>query len=321
MHCRICDNFQNNLTHEFREVMYGTGDRFTYVECGTCGTFQIEQIPDLSDYYPNDYLSFELYYFDPKHTWARDLAIRSAAKYFINGRDLIGRIAVAVRPLLEVQFPPSLRQDLLGLTLKSRILDIGCGAGGLLLTLRHFGFENVTGVDPFIEHRIEYDCGVTIDKCEIADVSGKFDLVMFHHSLEHIADPISALQNAHGLLESGKYCLVRIPVVSSAWEIYRANWAQLDAPRHLSLFTTSGFELAAEKAGFTLERVVYDSTSFQFWGSEQILRGIPMREAMLGGTEYLRKAFGEKMDEWQQTAKELNSKGRGDQACFYLRRN
>ena len=301
--------------------MFGTGDRFEYVECSSCGTLQICDIPDLSAYYPPEYCSFELDYFDPKKSAARDFAIRSAAEYFVNGRNMIGKAIAAWRPVLAESFPAFLRTKLLRLTLRSRILDVGCGSGRLLMTLRHFGFDKLRGADPFVEHAIRYDNGVAIDKCEIDDVTGTFDLVMFHHSLEHVSHPVSALKNAYRLLDPGRYCLVRIPVVAAAWEIYRENWVQLDAPRHLSIFTEEGFRSAAGQAGFLVEHVVYDSTEFQFWGSEQVIRGLSVRDGWAGGLEYLRKAFGEKMDEWKYRSQELNMNGLGDQACFYLRRN
>jgi hypothetical protein len=36
--------------------------------------------------------------------------------------------------------------------------------------------------------------------------------------------------------------------------------------------------LLAEKAGFIVERVIYDSESFQFWASEQYIKNIPLTD-------------------------------------------
>jgi len=46
----------------------------------------------------------------------------------------------------------------------SKILDIGCGAGNLLLELRELGFIHLVGIDPYIEKDIEYKNGVKILK-------------------------------------------------------------------------------------------------------------------------------------------------------------
>ena len=53
--CRICGNSENNRKHIAREMMFGTRERFEYLECARCGTVQLIDVPDLSRYYPEDY--------------------------------------------------------------------------------------------------------------------------------------------------------------------------------------------------------------------------------------------------------------------------
>jgi hypothetical protein len=43
---------------------------------------------------------------------------------------------------------------------------------------------------------------------------------------------------------------------------------QLDCPRHLAIHTSRSMEQAAGLAGLTIAKTVYDSSAFQFWGSE-----------------------------------------------------
>ncbi|MEM0939861.1 MAG: hypothetical protein AAGI25_08730 [Bacteroidota bacterium] len=49
----------------------------------------------------------------------------------------------------------------------SKILDVGLGAGRLLLKLNEYGFENLTDIDPFIERDIVYENGVKIYKNQL----------------------------------------------------------------------------------------------------------------------------------------------------------
>ena len=54
--CRICRNEHGNTSFQAREMMFGFGDEFEYVECAQCGCLQIRSYPaDLSKYYPSNY--------------------------------------------------------------------------------------------------------------------------------------------------------------------------------------------------------------------------------------------------------------------------
>ncbi|MEP6848115.1 MAG: class I SAM-dependent methyltransferase [Acidobacteriota bacterium] len=233
----------------------------------------------------------------------------------------MGKIAVKNKTWTRDNFPVYLTYEHLDLDLRSRILDVGCGAGRLLNLLNYYGFKNLTGADVFIEQDIKYANGVKIHKRELDDVEGTFDLIMFHHSLEHFVEPRAALKNAHSLLQKRKYCVVRIPVAAYAWEKYGRNWVQLDAPRHINLFTEASFRRMAREIGFDVENVVYDSTAFQFVGSEQYVRDIPLAESFEDSDTFLQNLFGkEQLTEWGEEAEKLNADHRGDQACFYLKK-
>lgn len=317
--CRVCGNSANNRIHNLREMMFATHETFDYLECGECGTLQIIKIPDLSRYYPPDYYSFD----SGSENFSganlkRHLIKRFLRCYFIYKKNLTGNFGETegwiksnrCEPLN--YFPPGLR-------FQSKILDFGCGAGQLLQDLHYFGFSNLTGADAFIKEDIFYPDGVKIYKRRLDEFEPFFDFIMFHHSFEHLPEPSETLEQVYNLLARDKFCLIRIPVVNFAWEKYGIHWVQLDPPRHLYLFSEKSFRYLAEKAGFTVERVIYDSKGFQFWGSEIYLRNIPLfvnsREAVL------KSVFTKKqMRNWQRQAEELNARGKGDQACFFLRK-
>ena len=207
------------------------------------------------------------------------------------------------------------------LTNDTHILDIGCGSGGLLYLFAEVGLNHLLGIDPFLEKDIVYDNGLKILKKSIHDVEGKWDLIMFHHSFEHIPDPTETLCKVAELLAKGGICLIRIPTVSSfAWENYKENWVQLDAPRHFFLHSLDSILRLAEKAFLKLEKVVFDSSSFQFWGSEQYKRDIPLKSEQSYGQNPNKSIFTKAdIKKFEQEAKELNLKNQGDQAAFYLR--
>lgn len=301
--------------------MFGTRERFEYLECGGCGTLQLIDVPDLAPHYPADYLSFDS---------SREIALaislrrrvgaRLAGIHIVKGRGLLGKLVLAARPWIESYFPPSLRHPRLDLDFDTRILDFGCGTGHLLRTLHHFGFRDLTGADLFIEKDLKYP-GVRILKRGLHELQPAFDLIMLHHSFEHLADPYAALGEIHRLLSDDGHCLIRMPIVSHAWERYGIDWVQLDPPRHLFLYTEQAFRLLAEEAGFVVDNVVYDSTAFQFWGSEQYRLDIPLNDARsMDRTDGESVFTPEQIEDWNGRAEKLNTAGEGDQACFYLRK-
>lgn len=320
--CRICGNAENNRIHHAREMMFGTRDAFDYLECAACGTLQITKIPDLSKYYPKDYYSLSSN--DEgflKKTLRRRLVSRLTGKYLLGKNDFIGKIVAKKEDWIDLYFPDSLKEPLLDLNFYSKILDFGCGGGQLLLNLHQFGFRNLTGADAFIDSDIFYPNNVKIYKKPLSSIDEKFDLVMLHHSFEHLPEPLEALREIRELLPEEKFCLIRIPLVAEAWEKYGVDWVQLDAPRHLFLYTEKSFRALAEKAGFAVEKVIYDSTAFQFFVSEEYTRDIAMNDPRSFRGDFEKSIFTpEQMREWEREAARLNKENRGDQACFYLRK-
>ena len=80
-------------------------------------------------------------------------------------------------------------------------------------------------------------------------------------------------------------------------------------------------DILAKNTGFRIEKIIFDSTEFQFWGSEQYKRGIPLKGENSYRVNPSKSIFSKgEMRRFKQRAKELNSKNVGDQAAFYLER-
>jgi SAM-dependent methyltransferase len=303
--CRICGNPLGRIW-VVREAMFRIEESFDYFECHGCGCLQIVAIPEsMERYYPSEYYSFSSTSRDrtPSRLIRALRAVRTRAA--IDGTSMASRIVRSLfpNPKLSTLAP-------LGIGPDSRILDVGCGMGWRLYALREAGFRNVLGIDPFAEKDIVHDNGIRIEKRYINETKGQWDVVMFHHSFEHVPDPLAVLQHAARLLAPAGRCLIRIPTVSSfAWEHYREHWYQIDAPRHFHLHSVKSLSILAERAGFRLMQVIYDSTRDQFWKSEM------NRHA---GDSTLRKIDTRRKRFWAREAKRLNREGKGDQAAFYL---
>jgi SAM-dependent methyltransferase len=302
--CIACGSDQIRAKHDVPEAMFRTGEFFVYRECAGCGTLQIGTVPpDLAAYYDTDrYYSFA----EPKRKlrqrWLRRLPARAALRlntemYLRAG---IGRGQPWAR---RARIWPA-----------DRILDLGCGQGETLLLLRVLGYRHLVGADPFVDESREILPGVPVLKAAHGELAGRFDWVMMHHSFEHVADPRALLGSVRDLLDSNGRVLIRMPVASGlAWRTYGVDWVQLDAPRHLVIYTVDGFRLLAAECGFAVDDVFYDSWAFQFWGSELVRSG----EAHAGGPGA--RFTSRQMAAWDAEAGRLNRALDGDQAGFVLR--
>ena len=267
--CEVCGNTYGNRRHVAREQMFGIGDDFCYLECAVCGCLQLLDVPDdLSGFYPHGYYSFDE---PPRHSRRQLLrTLRTALALRLGPRrsDFLFREGVAPYWLTLLSGSVGVR---------SRILDVGSGSGGLLVELQHQGFRHLLGLDPYIEADVEYPSGVCVLRQSLDVVEGTFDFIILNHSFEHMSEPQAVFNQIGNVLAPNGTALVRTPLADSlAWQRYGCDWVQLDAPRHLFVHTRRSIEILATKAHLRVIRVLYDSGAFQFWGSEQYRMGIPL---------------------------------------------
>lgn len=112
---------------------------------------------------------------------------------------------------------------------------------------------------------------------------------------------------------------MRMPIMgSAAWHRYGTDWSQVDAPRHLVLYTPEAMEAMASTAGLVVSRLFHDSWSFQFWGSELIARGLPHRGASMAQA---RAHFSSaELRAWEKESHQLNASRQGDAGGYVLTR-
>lgn len=317
MKCKICGNGKENKEFKIKEMMFGFKDEFTYIKCSNCGCLFIKEIPEnMSKYYPPDFGSFDDFTKGFKNL-IMQLAKREISRYTIFNNGFVGKLLY--KSFLHTS-PASLSH--IKLTKNSRILDVGCGSGSFLYALSELGFRNLLGIDPYIEKDICYKNGLNVIKKSICDVKGEYDLIMFHHSFEHIADPFLTLSSVNNLLSSDGTCLIRVPVVDQwAWRNYKTDWVQIDAPRHFFLHSIKSMKILAENIGLKIKYIVYDSYELQFYGSEQYKKDIFLRAKNSYLMNPSKSTFSKKeIKIFKENAKKLNSENDGDQAAFYLKK-
>jgi SAM-dependent methyltransferase len=140
------------------------------------------------------------------------------------------------------------------------LLDVGCWTGSFLEAAHARGWR-ASGVEPsrwaatYARTR-----GLDVRQGTVADIEladGSVDAVVFADVLEHLFDPLAALQEARRVIGDGGAVLVTVPDAGSviARMLGRRWWSVL--PMHVQYFTKQSMTALFERAGF---RVVEQST-------------------------------------------------------------
>ncbi len=313
--CKVCGNSRKNKSYDLRDCTFGQEGEFTYFECMNCGSLQIRDIPEnLSHYQAPEVLvrARAKNHRNPIKRFRR----RRQCKKALNGAKDFDSITT------EKKLPQRLAWVVeANLQINSRILDLFCGHGRLLTHMYRDGFRNLTGTDSRLSDLIHYPNGITIHDKRLDQMSGTFDFIMMHHFLQRLHDQESSMLNVRRLVADDGCVLIRMPMVDSfAFRSYGADWVQISAPRNVLLHTQKSMDILCAKVGFKVEKVRYDSTEFQFYGSEQYRYGICDRSPQSWSVDQEASVFNKALiDDYRSRARELNQAQDGDQACFYLR--
>ena len=289
--------------------MYASNDSFEYFQCPKCQTLQINECPaNLSDYYPQDYYESNFTIKKNIHDYfrlKRDLSSYGQKTFtgmFLNKQIGINYNCKAFAWL----------QEKINISPEAKILDVGCGPGNFLLFLEKLKFKNLTGLEPYTHesYLIGKNNNIKIAKQTLEEHSGKYDLIVLNHSFEHMLEPQKAFENLKRLLAKDGHIFLRVPVLGWAWEHYKENWVQLDAPRHLFIPSLAAIDHLCSSFESRIIDIKFDSNSFQFTGSEKYLQGLALKEQV--------KLSKNQINEYKSKSLELNETQKGDQACFII---
>lgn len=170
-----------------------------------------------------------------------------------------------------------------------RLLDVGCGSGEWMDSMRTMGWQ-VEGID-FDENAVaaarrkglDVRTG-TIDSQNYPE--NAFDVVNLNHVIEHVPDPVGLLREIRRILKPGGKLVLATPNASSiCHQVFGRHWRGLEPPRHLQIFTPPSMLGALKAAGFsaitlrTLGSVYVWKQSLELWlGPAE--RWTPFKRAM-----------------------------------------
>lgn len=301
------------------ELAYGSKEPFDFFQCDDCGCLQITKIPeDIAAYYPKDFYSYTQKK-RKKANFIKKLLRKLRTTYVLEGKGLIGSILQHTKkPSVMLEFYADL-----GLKITDSVLDVGGGTGDFAWQMRSMGIKDVLAIDKFIESDVFADGKILAKKIEIFSIEQQYNLITFHHSLEHMEHQQQTLLHAKKLLKENGKILVRIPTVTSDnWEKYGLNWMALEVPRHFYIHSHNSIKLLAEQVGLKVTKLWSDSTILPIWVSEQYLRGISRIAENSYNINPKKSIFNNaKIEEFQQMADDSNKRNRGDTICVLLEQN
>jgi SAM-dependent methyltransferase len=254
--------------------LYGTPGEYSVAICPRCGsgrTLPLVSSDKLGALYPSQYNAYAL----PENPVLRSLATA----------------------LFERRYRRALRSGPLGVLAErapGRLLDVGSGRGDLGVVLRRSGWQ-VAGLEPSTEAVAEArKRGVESQRGTLTEgprPEGRYDAVVFNHSLEHVVEPFEDLSTARQLLEPGGLVLISLPNFGS-WQARRfgSRWFHLDLPRHRTHFTERGLETLLRRAGFAHIRTTTSTSAdglpmsiqYQFLGRRRFAAGAARYLAIAG---------------------------------------
>jgi len=261
MECKICGNELNNKPFLLREYGMGLLDEFEYFRCSSCGCLQITELPEnIEKYYNSEkYYSYnQIQKIQKLKAWTRwkfwhilDYAFWKSGK--------IGAL-LSLKYTKDYEWPFAHHRWITQIQWKSdwSILDVGCGDGLLLYLMKKHGFQNLQGADPFIEKDFEVN-GIPIQKKSMSEIPGMYDVVMMHHSLEHIFGQQEAARNLARLLKEEGFAIVRLPLFSEyLFKLYGEYVLSLDPPRHFFLHTFKSLSILFNEVNLEIVQILQD---------------------------------------------------------------
>lgn len=155
-----------------------------------------------------------------------------------------------------------------------KILDLGCGSGGFLVSMQDrnwetFGVEtSESGLRLCLEKKLNV-------RGDMNFPDGYFDVVTLWHSMEHMENPVSALRDIRRVLSGDGILLVSVPNIESMeYRLFKRFWFHLDLPRHVCHFSPATLENLLKKTGFKILKTSHYSMEYNPYGLIQSIMNV-----------------------------------------------
>ena len=253
--CPLCGGTEYAPLFCAKDYHYGNAGEYELVQCTACTLSFLDPMYDqteLSTFYPKDYYAFADQFVGPKGFRA----------FKANVWKLLG--VRQGHPSKDPKFERT-----------GRLLDIGCGSGWFISTMRDRGWE-VQGVEPN-RAAAEFGTrtkGLRIFPGSLLDAklpSEHFDYVRLNHSFEHIENPNQVLDEIYRIVARDGKVMIGVPNREGFnARIFGPYWWHLALPLHPFSYSTETLSRMLVKHNFKVEKVTFNTDHQGILGSLQI---------------------------------------------------
>jgi len=262
--CDLCGSGASTPVLTGPDRVSWLGGQFTLVQCQACGLLYQNPRPTthaIIAFYEGEYHPYVTVIQDERSAirrWRRRFGIENRCKLILDHK------------------------------LPGRLLDVGCGTGIFLDTMRRHGWQ-VQGVElnaraaQYSRDRLGLDVFAgPLEQAHYPDDT--FDVVTLWDVLEHLPSPSAALQTFRRILKPDGLLVLRVPNAGSLdARLFGRYWAGWDLPRHYFAYKQQSARRLLDQSGFKVLKVSYEGGHAPFviscqwclderWGSKGRLR-------------------------------------------------
>lgn len=248
--CPICSS---SACYDFssRDLMFELYQRYDYYCCSDCQTVFQYPMPlaeQISSFYPSDYSIFD------QKSQVRALSqLKQALLWKKHGYSKLKPtafykfIANLAAPFYNFNRPDFVAEGLM--------LDVGCGNGRYLSTMRMLGW-NVQGVELSEDgFKVCQQAGLNVHHGDLFSAKfpeNSFDLITVRHVIEHVPEPVTFVTELAKILKPGGKLIIETPNSNALGRaIFSAKWFANEVPRHLFLFSPENLQRLTTQCGLT----------------------------------------------------------------------
>lgn len=252
--CILCESSKFEFMFFSKDRMFNLQEKFAVKKCRQCSLVFLDPQPSkklLKKHYPSQK------YYSYSRSKERDL-FKIIRDYLIGHYYSPNIFSLSISTFIQnIPAIPSYVKN-------GKILDIGCGDGDTLVSLKKLGWET-------------YGLDINSKAVEIANKKGLnvksgafralstypdsyFDAIRLYHVIEHIDNPSLCLSLIRKKLKKRGELLIGTPNINSPLaNIFGSYWYNLDTPRHLFLFSPQTLGKLLNKNNFVIKKTEFCS--------------------------------------------------------------